>query len=93
MLARLTQNTNGQTTYEVQSGDTFMQIALDNGMTVSEMQQLNPEIDINRIYIGQLLNVREEIPLPVGADGGFRHLYRGRGVPRGAGGGRLHVPG
>ena len=62
MLARLTQNTNGQTTYEVQSGDTFMQIALDNGMTVSEMQQLNPEIDINRIYIGQLLNVREEIP-------------------------------
>ena len=62
MLARLTQNTNGQTTYEVQSGDTFMQIALDNGMTVSEMQQLTPEIDINRIYIGQLLNVREEIP-------------------------------
>ena len=39
-----------------------MQIALDNGMTVSEMQQLTPEIDINRIYIGQLLNVREEIP-------------------------------
>lgn len=62
MLAALTANTNGQTTYEVQQGDTFMQIALDNGMTVSEMEALNPDVDINMIYIGQLLNVKEEIP-------------------------------
>ena len=62
MLATLTANTNGQTTYEVQKGDTFMQIALDNGMTVSEMSELNPDVDINVIYIGQLLNVKEEIP-------------------------------
>lgn len=62
MLAALTANTNGQTVYEVQAGDTFMQIALDNGMTVSEMSELNPNVDINVIYIGQLLNVKEEIP-------------------------------
>ena len=62
ILAALTTNTNGQTTYEVQKGDTFMQIAIDNGMTVSEMSELNPEVDINKIYIGQLLNVKEEIP-------------------------------
>ena len=62
MLATLTANTNGQTVYEVQAGDTFMQIALDNGMTVSEMSELNPDVDINVIYIGQLLNVKEEIP-------------------------------
>ena len=62
MLAALTANTNGQTVYEVQKGDTFMQIALDNGMTVSEMSELNPDVDINVIYIGQLLNVKEEIP-------------------------------
>ena len=62
MLAALTANTNGQTVYEVQAGDTFMQIALDNGMTVSEMSELNPDVDINVIYIGQLLNVKEEIP-------------------------------
>lgn len=62
MFAQLTVNTNGQTTYEVVKGDTFMQIALDNGMTVREMQELNPEVNIDRIYIGQLLNVREEIP-------------------------------
>ncbi|WP_297214129.1 G5 domain-containing protein, partial [uncultured Flavonifractor sp.] len=62
MLEALTANTNGQTVYEVQKGDTFMQIALDNGMTVSEMEVLNPDVDINKIYIGQLLNVKEEIP-------------------------------
>ena len=62
ILAALTANTNGQTVYEVQKGDTFMQIALDNGMTVSEMSELNPDVDINVIYIGQLLNVKEEIP-------------------------------
>ena len=62
MLAALTANTNGQTTYEVQQGDTFMQIAFDNDMTMSELEALNPDVDVNRIYIGQLLNVKEEIP-------------------------------
>ena len=62
MLATLTANTNGQTTYEVQKGDTFMQIAFDNDMSMSELEALNPDVDINRIYIGQLLNVKEEIP-------------------------------
>ena len=62
MQARLTENTNGQTTYEVQSGDTFMQIAYDNDMSMSELEALNPGVDINNIYIGQILNVREVIP-------------------------------
>ena len=62
MQARLTENTNGQTTYEVQSGDTFMQIAYDNDMSMSELEALNPDVDINKIYIGQILNVREVIP-------------------------------
>lgn len=62
MRVRLTENTNGQTTYEVQSGDTFMQIAYDNDMSMSELEALNPDVDINKIYIGQILNVREVIP-------------------------------
>ena len=62
MEARLTENTNGQTTYEVQKGDTFMQIAYDNDMSLSELEALNPGVDINNIYIGQILNVREVIP-------------------------------
>ena len=43
MLATLTANTNGQTTYEVQKGDTFMQIAFDNDMSMSELEALNPD--------------------------------------------------
>ncbi len=58
----LTANTSGETTYEVQKGDTFMQIALDNGMTMEELEALNPDVDVNVIYIGQILNVKEIIP-------------------------------
>lgn len=62
MLATLTVNTNGETVYEVVKGDTFMAIAQNNNMTMKELQDLNPDININRLYIGQLLTVKEEIP-------------------------------
>lgn len=62
VFATLTANTNGQTTYEVQQGDTFMALAYANNMTMDEMEALNPDADINRLYIGQILNVKEEIP-------------------------------
>ena len=62
MMAALTANTNGQTTYEVQAGDTFMALAFDNDMTMAEMEALNPDVDINKLYIGQILNIKEEIP-------------------------------
>ena len=62
MMSALTVNTNGQTTYEVQAGDTFMALAFDNDMTMAEMEALNPGVDINRLYIGQILNIKEEIP-------------------------------
>lgn len=58
----LTANTNGQTTYEVQPGDTFMQLAWDNGMEMEEMEALNPSVDVDKLQIGQLLNIKEEIP-------------------------------
>lgn len=62
MYAALTANTNGETIYEVVKGDTFMAIAQRNNMTMDELKELNPDVDINRLYIGQLLNVKEEIP-------------------------------
>lgn len=62
LFSTLTANINGETTYEVVKGDTFMAIALANNMTMKELQELNPDIDINRLYIGQLLTVKEEIP-------------------------------
>ena len=58
----LTSNTNGETTYEVQAGDTFMALAFENDMTMSELEALNPGIDINKLMIGQVLNMKEEIP-------------------------------
>ncbi|MEG1857969.1 MAG: peptidoglycan DD-metalloendopeptidase family protein, partial [Pseudoflavonifractor sp.] len=62
MEAELTANTSGQTTYEIEQGDTFMAIAYANDMTVEELEELNPGTDINRIYIGQILNIKEIIP-------------------------------
>ncbi len=58
----LTRNTSGETTYEVAKGDTFMAIAFDNGMTVSELQELNPDVNVDKLSIGQLLTVKETIP-------------------------------
>ena len=61
--ATLTSNTNGETTYEVQAGDTFMRaLALDNGMTMRELEALNPGVDVDTLVIGQVLNIKEEIP-------------------------------
>ena len=44
-------------------GDTFNAIAYANDMSVSDLKALNPGIDINRLMIGDVLNVKEQIPL------------------------------
>lgn len=62
MEAALTENTNGETVYTVQKGDTFSAIAYANDMSIDELKALNPGIDINKLYIGQTLTVREVIP-------------------------------
>ena len=59
---RLAENTTGETTYTVVSGDTFNAIAHANDMAVSELQALNPDVNINRLQIGDVLNVKEYIP-------------------------------
>lgn len=60
--AALTANKNGETSYEVVKGDTFMAIAYANNMTMAELEELNPDVDVDRLHIGQLLTVKEEIP-------------------------------
>ena len=62
MRLRLTENATGETTYTVQQGDTFNAIAYDNDMSVSDMKALNPNVNINRLMIGDVLNVKEVIP-------------------------------
>jgi len=59
---RLAENTTGETTYTVQSGDTFNAIAHANDMAISELQALNPDVNINRLQVGDVLNVKEYIP-------------------------------
>lgn len=63
MWAALTENTTGETTYTVVQGDTFNAIAYANDMSVSDLKALNPNININRLMIGDVLNVKEIIPL------------------------------
>jgi len=62
MRGVLTASTSGDTTYEVQTGDTFMAVAMRNDMTVDEMAALNPDVDVDVIHVGQLLNIKEEVP-------------------------------
>jgi len=59
----LTASSVGETTYTVESGDTFNAIAHANDMSVSDLKALNPDININRLMIGQVLNVKERIPV------------------------------
>ncbi len=58
----LTDSTAGETTYAVVSGDTFGKIAYRNDMSVSDLKALNPGVNIDKLAIGQVLNVRELIP-------------------------------
>ena len=59
---KLQENTTGETTYTVQKGDTFNAIAYANDMSISDLKALNPDFNINRLMIGDVLNVKEKIP-------------------------------
>lgn len=63
MREALEANTTGETTYTVVKGDTFNAIAYANDMAVSDLKALNPDVDINRLMIGDVLNVKEKIPM------------------------------
>ena len=63
MQEALEANTTGDTTYTVQKGDTFNAIAYANDMSVSALKALNPGVDINRLMVGDVLNVKELIPV------------------------------
>ena len=49
-------------TYTVVKGDTWGQIANNNGMTAAELEALNPGYDINRIHIGDALTLSNAVP-------------------------------
>lgn len=46
-------------TYEVQSGDTLISIAHQTGVTVAELQALNPEVDPQILVAGEILKLQK----------------------------------
>lgn len=52
-----------QAEYQVQSGDTAMDVAVAKGMTMDEMQLMNADVDLDNIAEGDTLNVKETKPL------------------------------
>jgi LysM repeat protein len=45
-------------TYEVETGDTLLSIAHKTGVTVAEIQALNPEVDPQILTVGEILKLR-----------------------------------
>lgn len=62
MFATLTENTTGETTYEVVWGDTYSEIAVRNDMSLDELMALNPQASLSRLMVGDVLNVKKIIP-------------------------------
>jgi len=57
--ANATKVTNG-TTYTVVKGDVFWKIAKKHNLTIDQLAKLNPQVkNINKIYVGQKLNVKD----------------------------------
>ncbi len=51
-----------EVTYEVKKGDTWSQIAQNNGMTSNELLALNPGYNINKLQIGEVLTLSASVP-------------------------------
>ena len=62
MRAVLTGNSMEQVQYTVQAGETFSEIANGHGMTVAELQAINPGVDINKLMVGQGLTISQAVP-------------------------------
>lgn len=58
----LTAYTIEEAYYTVEKGDTFNGIAYSLDMTPADLSALNPDININKIYIGQQLVIQEAVP-------------------------------
>ena len=58
----LTANSIEEAVYVVEKGDTFSRIAKGLDMTVSDLSALNPDVVIDKIWIGQELVIQQSVP-------------------------------
>lgn len=62
VTALLTSNSVEAVTYTVQKGDTTSAIAKRQDMSLADLLAMNPDVDANRLMIGQELTVRQNVP-------------------------------
>ncbi len=62
MLAVLTGYTEGEMTYTAVDGDTYSEIAQANGLSLSELYALNPDINQDILHTGDVLVVASAVP-------------------------------
>ncbi len=63
LYALLTSDTVEEAVYTVEKGDTFVQIAKSLGMTVDELSELNPDVVIDKLWIGDELVIQRSVPM------------------------------
>ena len=70
---------SGAATYTVATGDVMWKIAMDHGMTLTQLLALNPQVkDADMIEVGQVLNVKAGTAAP-SASGKTKTVYTGLG--------------
>ena len=60
--AALSANIEEAASYTVVSGDTYSEIANDNGMRLSELMALNAQAELDELMIGDVLNIKTAVP-------------------------------
>lgn len=59
----LSSNVRDSEFYTVEAGDVFETIAKNHGLSTKALASLNPDVNPDKLQVGQVLVVREEIPL------------------------------
>ena len=62
VYATLTANSVEEAVYVVEKGDAFSRIAKSLDMSVSELSELNPDVVIDKIWVGQELVIQKSVP-------------------------------
>ena len=62
IVLKLNSTKSGEVVYTVQAGDVWGRIAQNYGMTTSELAELNPGFDINKIQVGDQILISNAVP-------------------------------
>jgi len=63
IYAALTANSVEEAVYVVQKGDTFSKIAKDLGISINTLSDLNPDVVIDKLWVGDKLVIQQSVPL------------------------------